>query len=83
MQGIIGEGECAHNDCICTSQSSLFTICTFEPRRLERGTASVRHRRVQRMPSNGSLARCASRIKLGSNVSDKKKRVVETLDNVR
>ena len=28
-------------------------LASTEPRRLESGTASVRHRRVQRMPSNG------------------------------
>ena len=37
----------------CTSNASLFPTCTFERWRLGRGTASVRHRRVQRMPSNG------------------------------
>ena len=61
MHGIFGERERAHNDCICTSHPSLFTTCTLEPRRLERPTASARHRRVQRMPLNGtrvlSLAR--------------------------
>ena len=33
--------------------------------------------------ANGSLARCASRVKLGSNVSDQKKCVIETLDDVQ
>ena len=41
MHGIFGE------------HPSLFTTCTLEPRRLKRGTASVRHRRTQRMPLNG------------------------------
>ena len=39
---------------ICTSNPSLFPSCTFEPRRLGRGTASVSDRSLQRMPSNGA-----------------------------
>ena len=40
MQGIFGERERAHNECICTSNPSIFPSCTFEPR-FGRGTASV------------------------------------------
>ena len=48
-----GEREQPHNDYICTSHTIRFTTCTFEPRTLARGTASARHRRVQRMALNG------------------------------
>ena len=60
---VILVGECmafwrAHNECMCTSHPSLFTTCTLEQRRLKRGTASVRHRRAQRMPPNGREFSC-------------------------
>ena len=38
---------------ICTSNPSLFPSCTFEPWRSGSCTASVSHRRLQRMPPNG------------------------------
>ena len=72
-----------------SSNPSLFPSCTFEQQGLGRGTASVSHQRLQRMPSNGgefSLARsirpfreaaCVKCEKIWKLYSDKKKRVTK------
>ena len=67
MEGVVGERERAHNDCICTSHPSLFTTCTLKTTKigkrhsfgqaLKSAANAVKWTRVRVL----SLARWASR----------------------